>query len=133
MHLPITFSVALLERTKMPHWYSTPSSNSVTLLTVIVEPMYSGTALVRLSITIWRIISTFEPFLSHPGDIEISSDCINTTHVNVALSPSHTVVSIGSSTTTKYTYKYNDNKTLAILKNEKTVNNLCCIQTSSRW
>ena len=89
MHSPATLSVALLERNStMPHWYCTPLSELLTLMTVTAPPIYAGDALfpVRLLLVVamWHIISTFAPFLSQ-SICGIAPDDIKTTHVNVAL------------------------------------------------
>ena len=102
MHLPTTFSVALLLITNaMPHWYSSPSSNSVTLLMVTVVLIYTGVAavpLVRLLTVVYRIISTVTPSLSHKGAVG-APDGIKITHVNTAISSWHAVVLMGCCTT----------------------------------
>ena len=63
--------------------------------------MYTGAVVpsVTLPATVYRTITTAAPFLSHPGFDGIQDD-IKIRHTNVALSPLHTVTSIGSSTTT---------------------------------
>ena len=90
---------------KISHQYGSPSSDTVTLLTVTLLLIYAGATLtlVRFPIIVWRIISTFVPFLSHPG-ITRPPDCMSITHVNAALSPWHTVVFTGCCTTTQYNH-----------------------------
>ena len=100
-YLPTTVNVELLERDNpMPHRYTVPLSSTVTFLRVTVLLIYAGVVVsspVRLPVTYIMLIVILS-FLIHAGTTAAPID-IKYTHVNVAVSPSHTVVSTGSTTT----------------------------------